>query len=208
MSETSEEPQIYLITPPQFELSQFPDRLAAVMDAHDIACVRLLQSSEDASEVSRSADQIRALCHARDVALVIDRHLQLVEPLGLDGVHLTSPAPNAVRDARKALGPDAIVGAHCATSRHDGMSVGEAGADYVAFGPVSASALGDGTHADDDLFAWWSQMIELPIVAEGGLSAGRVTALAPLTDFFAIGPEIWDRDNPAKALSELMAGAH
>ncbi|MBY6047421.1 thiamine phosphate synthase [Vannielia litorea] len=206
MAEPQEAPQIYLITPQAVELSSFPNRLAAVLDAVEVACLRLALASNDEDEVARTADSLREVAHARDVALVIERHLNMVERLGLDGVHLTDGA-RSVRAARKALGEDAIVGAYCGASRHDGMSAGEAGADYVSFGPVSATGLGDGTVAEDGLFEWWSQMIEVPVVAEGGLSAGRITALAGMTDFFGIGPEIWAEDDPAAALRSLMAGA-
>ncbi len=41
-----------------------------------------------------------------------------------------------MRDVRKALGADRIVGAFAGASRHKGMTLAEAGADYVAFGPV------------------------------------------------------------------------
>ncbi len=199
-----ERPQIYLVTPPEFDLAQFPDRLAAVLDAHEIACVRLALATRDEDRVSRAADTLRAICHTRDIAITIEAHLQLVERLGLDGVHLTDGA-RTVRKARKALGADAIVGAFCGQSRHEGMIAGEAGADYVCFGPVGDSALGDGTRADLGLFAWWSEMIELPVVAEGALTAETVTGLAPVTDFFAIGEEIWSAEDPAAALATLAA---
>ena len=52
---TPEQPQTYLITPPSFELSRFPDRLAAVLDRHDIACVRLAMATQDAADLSRAA---------------------------------------------------------------------------------------------------------------------------------------------------------
>ena len=203
MAET-EQPQIYLITPPEFELSRFPGQLAAVLDAQDVACVRLALSSHDEDRIARAADACREVTHARDVALVIDSHIALVERLGLDGVHLTDGA-RTVRYARKELGADAIVGAFCGTSQHDGMSAGEAGADYIAFGPVGASALGDGSRAEADLFDWWSQMIELPVVAEGALDADLVRSLAPVTDFFGIGDEIWRSDDPVQSLSDLVA---
>jgi len=206
MADAPEQPQIYLITPPAFELSSFPKRLDGVLAAVDVACIRLALASTDEREIAAAADACREVAHARDVALVIDSHLQMVERLGLDGVHLTDGA-RSVRAARKALGEEAIVGAFCGASRHEGMNAGEAGADYVSFGPLSQSALGDGTVAEDEIFEWWSQMIELPVVAEGGLSAGRVTALAPVTDFFGIGPEIWGEDDAAAALKSLMAGA-
>ncbi|MDW4497818.1 thiamine phosphate synthase [Sulfitobacter sp. D35] len=198
-----ETPQIYLITPPQFELSSFPDRLARVLDAQSVACVRLALSTRDEDTLSRAADALREVTHARDVALVISDHTLLAERLGLDGVHL-GDAARSVRQARKALGEDAIVGSFCGTSRHDGLSAGEAGADYVSFGPVRPSALDDGSYAEPDLFQWWSEMIEIPVVAEGGLDAETVRSLAPSTDFFGIGTEIWEADDPASALDAIV----
>ena len=65
--------------------------------------------------------------------------------------------------------------------------------------------LGDGTTAEDDLFAWWSEMIEIPVVAEGGLTPARVSALAQHTDFLGVGAEIWAQPAPAAALKELLA---
>ena len=150
----SDKPQIYLLTPPEFDLSTFRDQLAAVLDAHD-------------------------------------------------GVHLVDGS-RSVRKARGALGKDAIIGAFCRASRHDGMNAAEAGANYVAFGPVGASALGDGTLAEGNLFAWWSAMIELPVVAEGNLDTSLAASLAPVTDFIGIGEEIWRQDDPAKALAGFV----
>ena len=204
MDDTPELPQIYLITPPEFELSTFPDLLARTLDSHEVACVRLALASRDEDRISRAADALREVTHARDIALVLDEHTMLADRLGLDGVHLTDAA-RSVRDTRKALGEDAIVGAFCGTSRHDGMSAGEAGADYVSFGPVQASGLGDGSFAEAALFEWWSEMIEVPVVAEGGLNADLVRALAGYTDFFGIGDEIWGSEDAAAALGDLIA---
>ncbi len=198
-----EQPQLYLITPPAFDLESFPGTLARVLDGAEIACIRLTLATRDEDEVARAADALREVAHARDVALVITDHVLLAQRLGLDGVHL-SDAARSVRAARKTLGADAIVGSFCATSRHDGMTAGEAGADYVSFGPVGATALGDGTRAEPELFEWWSQMIELPVVAEGGLTPEIVTALAPHTDFFGIGDEIWGAEDPLAALKILI----
>lgn len=200
----AEQPQIYLISPPDIELSTFSEALGSVLDAAQIACVRLALASHDEDEIARAADTLREVCHQRDVAIVIDNHILLAERHGLDGVHLTDGS-RSVRKARKQLGTDAIVGAFCGTSRHDGMSAGEAGADYVSFGPVGATALSDGEQAPFELFEWWSQMIELPIVAEGGLSVDLVRQLGPVTDFFGIGTEIWKSDDPAAALKTLLA---
>ena len=76
-------PQIYLLTPPELELSRFPADLARVLDAHEVACVRLALSSHDETEVSRAADACREVTHARDVALEIETHFVLADRLGL-----------------------------------------------------------------------------------------------------------------------------
>ncbi len=199
-----EQPQIYLITPPEMELARFPQALGRVLDDHEIACVRLALSTHDETALCRAADACREVAHARDVAIVIDTHFVLADRLGLDGVHLTDGA-RTVRKARKELGPDAIVGAFCATSRHEGMSAAEAGADYVSFGPAGVSALGDGSQAEPELYEWWSQMIEVPVVAEGALDKATVAHLATMTDFFGIGEEIWREDDPSAALVKLIA---
>ncbi|WP_120501477.1 thiamine phosphate synthase [Roseovarius sp. EL26] len=201
MSE-AEHPQIYLITPPEIELSRFPDQLAQVLDIQEVACVRLALSSHDEDHLSRAADACRAITHDRDVALVLDTHFLLAERLGLDGVHLLDGSRN-VRAARKELGPDAIVGSFCGNSSHDGMSAGEAGVDYVSFGPAGASNLGDGTQAELDLFDWWSQTIEIPVVAEGALDLDLVRSIAPYTDFFGIGDELWQSEDPAQTIKHF-----
>jgi thiamine-phosphate pyrophosphorylase len=199
-----EQPQIYLITPSEIELAEFAPLLAALLDAHPVACVRLALSSRDKSQITRAADGLRKITHARDVALVIENHVLLVETLGLDGVHL-SDGSRSGRATRKTLGAEAIVGAFCGTTRHDGIGAAEAGADYASFGPIGPSPLGDGGVADFEIFQWWSEMIEVPVVAEGNLSVDLVRNLSPFTDFFAFQDELWQQDDPVKSLTDYIA---
>jgi thiamine-phosphate pyrophosphorylase len=195
-------PQLYLVTPPEIDAA-FPDRLARLLDAHPVACLRLDLATRDADRARRAADLCRDVAHRFDVPLVITDHPDLVAPLGLDGVHLTDPRP--LGKLRRDWGPDPIVGAFCGASRHDGMTAGEAGADYVSFGPAGAGASAAGGRAEPELFAWWSEMIELPVVAEGGLGMADIEALAPVADFLALGEELWSADDPLARLAELTA---
>jgi len=201
MAET-DAPQIYLVTPAEFEPAAFGETLARTLDSRPVACVRLALASRDEERLIRAADELRAVTEARDVALVIAEHAGLAGRLGLDGVHLTGA--RGVRAARKTLGADAIVGAFCAASRHDGLTAGEAGADYVAFGPCSGANLGVGEIAGRDLFAWWSEMIEVPVVAEGGLDQETIRNLWDVSDFLALGEEIWRAEDPAACLAGLL----
>ncbi|WP_371153348.1 thiamine phosphate synthase [Jannaschia sp. 2305UL9-9] len=195
-------PQLYLVTPSDIDAS-FADRLAAVLGAHEVACLRLALATQDEDRVMRAADICRDVAHKADVPLVITDHAALVDRLGLDGVHLTDP--RGLRKLRADWGSDPIIGAYCGASRHDGLTAGEAGADYIAFGPAGNSSLGTGERADIDLFAWWSEMIEVPVVAEGSLDLPTITALAQATDFIALGEEVWSAEDPVARLAELTA---
>jgi thiamine-phosphate pyrophosphorylase len=85
------------------------------------------------------------------------------------------------------------------------MNAGEAGADYVAFGPIGATPLGDGSQVEFDLFEFWSEAIEVPVVAEGALTEALVAKYGPVTDFFGVGEEIWNADDPLAAFKALLA---
>jgi thiamine-phosphate pyrophosphorylase len=195
----SEIPQIYLVVPDQVEI----DTLTAVLDAHPVACVRMTSESSDETQIIARADSLRGICHDRDISMIITDHFRMVERLGLDGVHLTSGGN--IRDVRKEIGDDAVIGMACGTSRHDGISAGEAGADYVTFGPVSPTNLGDGQSVELSVFEWWSEMIEVPVVAEGAMTSEAVQTFWSFTDFLAFGTEIWDASDPAATLGEFMA---
>ena len=45
----------------------------------------------------------------------------------------------------------------------------------------------------------------LPVVAEGGLDADHLRRLAPVTDFVALGEEIWQAEDASAELSALIA---
>tara|TARA_B100000768_G_scaffold2488_1_gene3202 strand:+ start:3596 stop:4219 length:624 start_codon:yes stop_codon:yes gene_type:complete len=201
---TQDLPQIYLVTPSIINLQTYPEQLARILDKVDIACLRLGLVSTDEDEIARTADALRDVAHTRDIMLVIERHALMVDRLGLDGVHLMDGGHN-LRQLRKDMGNEVILGAFCNTSRHQGIGAGEAGADYVSFGPVAASTLGDGNQVDPELLSWWSEMIEVPVVAEGGLTQDVIRNLSDRVDFFAIGPEIWNTENPLTSLQALAA---
>lgn len=193
--------QIYLQTPMVTQAAQFLELLPPVLDAVPIACLRLVTPTTGEDDIRLMADLARDIAHERDIAVLIDTHYRLVSPLGLDGVHLLDGHKN-LREVRKFLGAQATIGCYCGTSRHGGMTAAEMTGDYVAFGPVAAALLlGDGSVATPDLFRWWSEMIEVPVVAEGQISLHAARSLAAVADFICLGEEVWSHpDGPVNAL--------
>ena len=197
--------RIYLLLPPRFDPPEMAGTLTAILGAVPIACVRVDLGPAPEEDWTRALNHLIEPCHAADVALVVTDHFRLVEPLGLDGVHLAS-ARTPLREVRKALGPDRIVGAFAGTSRHQGMVLGEAGADYVSFGPVGdTGVLGDDARAGDDLFQWWGEMIETPSVAEGGATVEDARRLTEHVDFVTPDLRVWDDADPIATLQEYSA---
>ena len=48
-------------------------------------------------------------------------------------------------------------------------------------------------------------MIEIPVVAEGGIDTALAAELAPVADFLALGPEVWSHiDGPDIALTSYL----
>ncbi|MEL6479669.1 MAG: thiamine phosphate synthase [Pseudomonadota bacterium] len=209
--EAAPDARLYLVTPERFEPDAFTADLARLFDTVPVACIRLsLGAVAEEDDWRRMANHLMPVCHEADVPLVIAEHYRLVQPLGLDGVHLAQGGP-PVRAVRKELGKDAILGAAAGASRHAGMTLAEAGADYVSLGPVGETgALGGGETAPDDLFAWWSEMIETPVVAEGGAGPEEARRLAETADFIVPDRRLWETPErllPAlREMAEILAG--
>ena len=45
----------------------------------------------------------------------------------------------------------------------------------------------------------------MPVVAEGALSEELIAQFTPVTDWFALGEEIWREDDPVAALGRYIA---
>ena len=121
--------------------------------------------------MARAADALRPVAHARDVPLVVDATTS-GSPPGSASTASTSRrrrARSARRATRSARTPSSAPSP--APRGTTGLTAAEIGADYVSFGPAGPTGLGDGSIVPLDLFEWWSEMIEVPVVAEGGITA-------------------------------------
>ncbi|MDF2232105.1 thiamine phosphate synthase [Albimonas sp. CAU 1670] len=208
MTDAEDAARLVLATPPRGDIEAVAAALPAALATGLVATVRLDLPGASDAEARRAADRLREICHAADVAIVIRDHVGLVAPLGLDGVQVSLPGAS-LKKVRAAIGPDAILGVDCGASRHDGMTAGEAGADYVLFSPVVPEpAAGPVEPAPLELFQWWAQMIEVPVVAEGGVDVAQAKALGPYADFAVPAPSVWEGDLVAnlKALDAALRG--
>ena len=198
--------RLYLITPPRFELADFAETLDEALGGGDVACVQLRMSETDGDGLARVAGVLIPLCHARDVALLIEGRADVAKATGADGVHLARAGD--LGDARRLLGGDAICGVSAGGSRHAAMLAAEAGADYVSFGALHASVtLPKAVVISPDILSWWRDVMEGPCVAVGGIDAANAAALAAKgADFLAICNGVWGNpDGPRAAVAAINA---
>jgi thiamine-phosphate pyrophosphorylase len=174
--------QLYLAAPAALSAG-FGKSLAAVLDAVEVACLRLPPAA-DIEELLRLAQQ-------RGTAVVIAGDIELAARLGADGVHLADLGSYAT--ARSRLGADAILGIACGDSRHAAMEAGEAGADYVSLAP------------DLELVRWWAEMMVVPVVVELGERLDQAADfVAAGAEFIALGEALWRDTAAARQISTLL----
>jgi thiamine-phosphate pyrophosphorylase len=143
------------------------ERLAMALSAVEVASC-LIAPVAGAVLTAAAAKPLIDLAQARDIAALIAGDAALARTLRADGMHLppTKELAQAYAEARMTLGQNAIVGVDPGLSRHDAMTLAEAGADYVAFGAPSHLQDRDKARARrDDLVAWWAEIFEVPCVA-------------------------------------------
>lgn len=169
-----------------------PETLARLLDAANgaVESVRF-PAQGDETRLRETAAAMLTVTEPREIALLIEDRVDLVRPLKLDGVHLASFA-TAPKDARQILGTDFIVGAFAGASQHRAMVMAEMGADYVALGPVA--------EVEHDLYRWWADTVETPLVAEG-CSQRDAEGLAAIADFIVPDSALWSADDPAEAIA-------
>jgi thiamine-phosphate pyrophosphorylase len=197
--------RIYLITPPRLEPVPFAELLASALDAGDVAAVQLRLKDVDDDTRRRAIDVLRPVTQSRDVAFLLNDRADLVREFGCDGAHVGQEDMPA-RQARSLMGSDATLGVTCKGSRDLAMQAGEDGADYVAFGAFFPSGTKDVTRfIDPEILSWWSELMELPCCAIGGITPDNCAPLVRAgADFLAVVGCIWNHpDGPAAGVRAL-----
>jgi thiamine-phosphate pyrophosphorylase len=206
--------RIYLITPPSLQPAAFADQLAAALDAGGgggrhptVAAVQLRLKDVDDDAWRRAIDALRPVAQSRGVAFLLNDRAELVRDSGCDGAHVGQDDMPA-RQARALMGPGATLGVTCKGSRDLAMQAGEDGADYVAFGAFFPSGTKDVVRfIDPEILQWWSELMELPCCAIGGITPANCAPLVQAgADFLAVVGCIWNHpDGPATGVRALHA---
>lgn len=189
---------LYAITDSQLLAGE---RLLPWVDAALAGGARLLQYRDKSADPLLRLEQasaLKSLCDYYGASLIINDDLPLARELGV-GLHLGRD-DGCLREARQALGADAIIGATCHASLDFAEQAVAAGASYIAFGRFFQSVTKPGVPAATPvLLETARQRFSLPRVAIGGVTLHNGAQLIGAgADCLAVVHGLFGADSPTE----------
>lgn len=151
----------------------------AVADAIRGGAVLVQYRDKQADPGSRRerAARLKTVCDQFHCPLLINDDVDLALEVGAAGVHL-GRTDGSLLEARRRLGPDAIIGATCHASLEFALEARDQQASYVAFGSFYPSRTKPSAPpAPLSLLREARARLELPIVAIGGITLDNAAPL-------------------------------
>jgi thiamine-phosphate pyrophosphorylase len=204
---TQDKCQLYLISPPKFDIDDMAHDLKEAFKGGPVPVFQLRMKNPDPlthqyilpqedEEVIRAAQILQPICKENNCAFILNDNVKLAAELGCDGVHLGLD-DMSVKEARKLLGKNFIIGASCYASKDRAFQAGEEGADYVAFGAFyDTQTKTPRGRPTTELLEFWSKYTNLPCVAIGGIKTDNAAPIIKAgTNFIAVVTGVWDHED-------------
>ena len=147
--------------------------------AGGVTLVQLREKHVTREEYETIARDVKHICDAYDVPLIINDSPEVAVAVGAAGVHVGQEDLEASR-VRDIVGPDAIVGVSAA-SVAEARAAQAASADYLGVGAITPTATKPeaGVLTIDELREI-VDCVDIPVVAIGGVNAQTIPSLAGL----------------------------
>lgn len=149
------------------DLGEHAARIGAALDAAPVASVLFRPATGRVLDARVLKPLVEAV-QSRGIAALVADDADLARVVRADGVHLSwsKDQPARMAAARETLGGRFMLGGDAGRSRDDAMTLGEMGADYVAFGiPAHVEDRQSAFARQCDLISWWAEIFEPPCVA-------------------------------------------
>lgn len=181
---------LYAVTPELDDATALLDKVRRALDG-GIALLQYRAKRRSHAERRTEAQALLALARAHGVPFIVNDDPALAREIGAEGAHVGREDAD-VRSAR-ALLRGALLGTSCYDRMALARSAVEAGADYVAFGSVFASATKpDAVRAPLSLFGE-ARALGVPLAAIGGITLRNAPqAIEAGADLLAVISDLFD----------------
>jgi len=145
----------------------------------------------------RICDRISSVVSKARVPLIVNNDVNLAKRIGADGIHFDEFHMTA-DDARKVLGPDAIVGYTCGNNQDMVRKAESLGADYISFCAVFPSPSVESCEIVPlESVRQAKQTVSIPVFASGGITLENAhLVLEAGADGLAIASSILSAEDP------------
>ncbi|MBV2144724.1 thiamine phosphate synthase [Falsochrobactrum sp. TDYN1] len=202
---TTKQPErcrVLLVAPPLADANALAGLLTAALSGGDVASVILDSGDLDEASFQAAAQKAVPVIQAAGAAAIILNDTRIAGRVGADGIHIEGNTATLAEAIEKHT-PKMIVGTGNLRDRHGAMEIGELQPDYVFFGKIGADTKPDAHPRNLALAQWWSEMVEIPSIAQAGNSLQSIIATVRTgADFVALGRAVFEADDPAKAVAE------
>ncbi len=191
--------QLFLIAPADADAARFPSILQGVLAAAPVSALLLPRGMQSEAGYAALVKLLLPVGQAAGAAVLIEGEPAQARTLGADGLHVQG-LPGVVKSAIAALQPAMIVGTGGIKSRHDAMILGELGADYLMFGPLS----GPSDDEAREMAQWWAETMQIPGVFSNP-GATPDTADSANCEFLGLSDSIWKAGGAGAAMLAAVA---
>jgi thiamine-phosphate diphosphorylase len=179
--------------------------LAAAAVERSVPAIQLREKRLPDRELVALARALVRATRGTETLFILNDRPDLASEVGADGVHVGRSDADAA-DARRIVGPDAIVGAS-ANTPGEVEAAARAGADYVGVGPIypTATKPDAGAPIGTEGLRAVAGDSGFPVVAIGGITrASAPEVIEAGADYVAVVSAICHADDPVRALDDFL----
>jgi len=175
---------------------------AALRGGADVLQIR--EKETPTKEILHIGKKILEITRRYGVPLIINDDPFLVKEIEADGVHL-GKEDIPLKEARKILGEDAIIGVSAYGDLDLAKKLEEEGANYIAFGNFFKSP----TKPEEEIVPFEilkeaKKILKVPVVAIGGINESNLPLLLEYSpDAVAVVSAVFGKDNAEEAAKKL-----
>lgn len=199
--------KVQFITHSNYNIDYFQSAVLALKGGLRFIQLRMKDSNRE--ELISTGKRIKEECDKYNSLFILDDHVELVNEIGANGVHL-GKEDMPIKEARKILGKDKIIGG-TANNFEDIVKHYNDGADYIGLGPLRytntkkklSPVLGFEGYRNI-IEKCKTQGIDIPIYAIGGIRIEDIEGLKRIGVFgIAISSLILESKNSETTINEI-----
>ena len=149
---------------------------------------------------------IREMTDQAGALFIVNDDVELAKSVQADGVHLGKDDVD-LSEARKTLGPDALIGVSCYNRFELAKQAVNQGADYIAFGSFfPSSTKPDAVRAEVSLLHRAKRELDIPVAAIGGITLKNGFSLIEAgADMLAVVQGVFGQDDIKAAATQFCS---